>query len=342
MKIGVTFGSSTNFPEMLDEIAAYDAAGADAIWLGESYGFDAIGPLGALSQITKGALLGPGIVSAYSRTPALLAQSALTLDALSGGRAVLGLGASGPAVIEGWHGVPYERPVARMAAIIDICRRVWAREVATGSRLYPVPINSRRALKVMATGPRTKIPIYIAALGAASVQMTARKADGWSSVMFWPERADGVWGNALREGHSRRSEDLAALQIVAPAHVAIDSDQTDQQWDALRAHTAHYVGGMGPRGQNFYHDVLSRYGLGIEADRIADLYLDKQREQAAAAVPQEYLDGVALIGTREHVRQRLQVYADAGVSMLNVTLAGSTSDERIAQLRLVRELAAGL
>lgn len=341
MKIGVTFPSSTDFPAMIAEIAAYDAAGVDAIWLGESYGFDAIGPLGALSQVTSSAQLGTGIISVYSRTPSLIAQSALTLDALSGGRAVLGLGASGPAVIEGWHGVEYERPVARISATIDICRRIWKREPATGSPVYPLPMDGRRALKVMAHGPRSAIPIYIAALGPKSVRMTARKADGWTATMFWPERANEVWGAALTEGAAQRDPDLAPLQIVAPAYVAVEQDM-DAHLDRLRAHTAHYVGGMGPRGQNFYHEVLSRYGLGAAADRIADLYAAKQRTEAAAAVPQEYLDGVALIGSRDQVAARLAAYARAGVEMLNVTLAGETIEDRVAQLQIIKTLAASL
>lgn len=341
MKIGVTFPSSTDFPAMIAEIAAYDAAGVDAIWLGESYGFDAITPLGALSALTSQALLGTGIVSVYSRTPSMLAQTALTLDALSGGRAVLGLGASGPAVIEGWHGIPYERPLGRISATIDICRRIWNREPATGADAYPLPVNDRRPLKIMARGPRSTIPIYVAALGPQSVRLTARKADGWTATMFWPERAADVWGEALDQGGARRRESLAPLQIVAPAHVAIENDQ-EAHLARLRAHTAHYVGGMGPRGQNFYYDVLAQYGFGSEADRVAEFYLGKQKEDAAAAVPEEYLHGVALIGSRSHVADRLAAYARAGVGMLNVTLAGDTVDERVAQLRLVKELAAAL
>lgn len=341
MKIGVTFPSSTDFPAMIGEIAQYDAAGADAIWLGESYGFDAVSALGALTQVSRHALLGTGIVSVYSRTPAMLAQTALTLDALSGGRAVLGIGASGPAVIEGWHGVRYERPVDRIAATIDICRRVIGRERVTGADAYPIPVNDRRPLKAMARGPRTRIPIYVAALGQRSVRMTARKADGWSAMMFWPERAGDVWGAALRRGGAQRDADLAPLEIVAPAHVAIEHDE-QAHLQRLRAHTAHYVAAMGPRGQNFYHDVLTRYGFGAAADEVTDLYLDRQQDRAAAAVPQEYLDGISLIGSRQRVAERVAAYAAAGVTMLNVALGGDTVQERVAQLRLLKEIAAPL
>ena len=341
MKIGVTFPSSTDFPAMIAEIAEYDANGVDAIWLGESYGFDAVAPLGALSQVTSNAQLGTGIVSVYSRTPSMLAQTALTLDALSGGRAVLGLGASGPAVIEGWHGVPYDRPLGKISATIDICRRIWNREPATGASAYPLPLNERRALKIMARGPRSAIPIYVAALGPQSVRMTARKADGWTATMFWPEKAGQVWGEALDEGTAQRHEGLGPLEIVAPAYVAIEHDE-QAHVDRLRAHTAHYVGGMGPRGQNFYHEVMTQYGYGTAADRVADLYLAKQKAEAAAAVPQEYIDGVSLIGSRERVSERLEAFAKAGVSMLNVTLTGESLEDRVAQLRLVKDLAAAL
>lgn len=341
MQIGVTFPSSTDFPATLAEMAAYDAAGVDAIWLGESYGFDALTPLGALTQLTSRALLGTGIVSAYSRTPTALAQSAYTLDALSDGRAVLGLGASGPAVIEGWHGVAYQSPVARISDTIDLCRKIWRREQAVGLGTHPVPVNQRRPLKIMAQGARSEIPIYVAALGTRSVQMTATKADGWLAMMFWPERAGEVWGEALASGAAARSDELQPLRIVAPAYVAIESDEAEHL-QRLRAHTAHYVGGMGPRGQNFYHEVLCRYGLEADADRIAELYLDKRRDEAADAVPDDYLHGVSLIGSRRHVEQRLRAYAAAGVSMLNVTLAGQTVDERVEQLTLLKELATGI
>lgn len=341
MKIGVTFPSSTDFPALIDEIAQYDAAGVDAIWLGESYGFDAVTPLGALSQVTTKAQLGTGIVPVYSRTPSLLAQTAATLDALSGGRAALGLGASGPAVIEGWHGVTYATPVDRISETIDICRKIWARELATGGSAYPLPANDRRALKLMARPPRTTIPIYVAALGPRSVRMTARKADGWLSTMFWPERAADIWGTHLERGAAARHDGLSPLEIVAPAYVAIENDE-EAHLARLRAHTAHYVGGMGPRGQNYYHDLMAQYGLASAADHITDLYLGKQKESAAAAVPEEYLDGVALIGSRTRVTERLHAYARAGVGMLNVTLAGETVADRVAQLRLLKELATHL
>lgn len=341
MRIGVTYSSATDFSSIIDDVVAFENAGIDAVWLGESYGYDAISALGALAQATSRIQVGSGIIPLYSRTPALIAQTAAGLDAISGGRAALGLGASGPAVIEGWHGVPYDAPVGRTREIVHICRSVWKRERLEHHGRYEIPlankISPRRPLKLIAKPPREQIPIYIAALGKRNVELTAEVANGWIPAFFWPDKCEHVWGSALAKGKSKRSVDLGPLEIVTAAHLAI-GDDVAAYVDSQRPFVAHYIGGMGPRGQNFYNDIAVSYGFPDEAAKIQDLYLDGKKSEAEAAVPSALLDGISLIGPEALVRERLQVYADVGVSMINVTPAGTSIDEKCLHINSLRRL----
>ena len=341
MRIGVTYPSSTDFPRIIEDVVAFEKAGIDAVWLGESYGYDAVSALGALAHATERIQIGPGIIPLYSRTPTLIAQTAAGLDALSGGRAALGLGASGPAVIEGWHGVAYDAPVARTREIIEICRSVWKRERLEHSGRYEIPFQNettpRRPLKLMAKPPRQQIPIYIAALGQRNVALAAEVAEGWLPTFFWPDKCEQVWGNALSTGNAKRSDDLGPLETVTAAHLAIGDDVAEHINDQ-RPLLAHYIGGMGPRGQNFYNDLAVSYGFGGEAKAIQDLYLDGQKAEAQAAVPMEMLKGISLIGQEGLVKERLQVYVAAGVTMINVTPSGSSVEEKSSHIRKLRQL----
>lgn len=339
MRIGVTYSSATNFPTIIDEVVAFENAGIDAVWLGESYGYDAVTALGALAQATTRIQVGPGIIPLYTRTPALIAQTAAGLDAISGGRAALGLGASGPAVIEGWHGVPYDAPVARTREIIEICRAVWKRERLENHGRYEIPLpnetSPRRPLKLIAKPPREQIPVYVAALGERNVALAAEVADGWLPTFFWPDKCEQVWGSALAKGKAKRPVDLGTMEIVTAAHLAI-GDDVAAYVDDQRPFVAHYVGGMGPRGQNFYNDLAVSYGFPDEAAEIQDYYLDGQKNAAEAAVPSELLEGISLVGPEALVRDRLRVYADAGVTMINVKPAGKSIDEKCAHIRNLR------
>ncbi|WP_153502762.1 LLM class flavin-dependent oxidoreductase [Cumulibacter manganitolerans] len=338
MRIAVTYGSSTDFPAVIDDVVAYEEAGIDAVWLGESYGYDAISSLGALAYATSRIQIGSGIIPVHTRSAPLIAQTAAGLDALSGGRFALGIGTSGPAVVEGWHGRAYAAPVRTVAETIQVCRAAWARERVANDFLG-VPAGDRRPLKMMARPPRADIPIFVAGLGPRSVRSLAAHADGWLTVMFWPERAQSVWGEQLAEGSARRSADLAPLQITAPVYVAIDPDDDSHEL-AMRQNAAHYVSVMGPPRDNFYYDLMCRYGLQAEADAVTEAYLAKDVERAARLVPDEFVAATSLIGSAEHVRERVEAFAAAGVTMLNTTLAGESRQERIEQLRRLRAITA--
>jgi len=304
-----------------------EKAGVDVAWVAEAYGFDAPTLLGYLAARTERMLIGPGILPIYSRTPALIAQTAAGLDAVSGGRCLLGLGASGPQVIEGWHGVRYDRPVARTREIVEICRQVWRRETVTHQGLYQLPLppgegtGLGKPLKLLTRPVRDRIPIYIASLGDKNVELTAEIAEGWLPIFYIPEKAEQVWGSALAAGLARRTPDLGQLEIAAGGLLAIGEDVAGLR-EAARANAALYIGGMGARGKNFYNDLARRYGYEREAAQVQDLYLDGRHRDAEAAVPAEFLELTNLIGPAGYVRERLDAFRAAGVTMVNVLPIG--------------------
>ena len=309
-------------------VANLERAGLDLVWVAEPYGFDAPTMLGYLAAVTSTVQLGAGILPIYSRTPALTAMTAAGLDRLSGGRAVLGLGASGPQVIEGWHGVPYDHPVGRTREVIDICRQVWRRErLSYNGTFYQVPLPAGagtglgKPLKLIGEPVRPDIPVYLAALGAKNVQLAAETAQGWLPVLFAPSLAHKVWGEALRAGAARRPPDLGELQICAGGIVAIGEDAAVQR-DLARPQLALYIGGMGARGRNFYNELFRRYGYEAEAERIQELFLAGHRREAEAAIPASFLEEVTVCGPASYVRERLAAYHQAGVTVFNVEPAG--------------------
>ncbi|HEX3426818.1 MAG TPA: LLM class F420-dependent oxidoreductase [Acidimicrobiales bacterium] len=323
MKLAVPLSYAASVKEAADQAVAFEKAGADIVWVAEAYGFDAPTQMGYLAARTERIQIGSGILPIYSRTPALLAQTAAGLDALSGGRAILGLGASGPQVIEGWHGVPYDRPLERTREIIGICRRVWRREVLTNDGLYPLPLPAGQGtglgkpLKLLTHPVRPSIPIWVAALGPKNVEMTAQIADGWLPILYMPELAGRVWGEALSKGAANRAADLGALEVCAGGLVAV-GDGVEGIRDFARPSVALYVGGMGARGRNFYNTLVQRYGFEAEAARVQDLYLDGKKEEAAAAVPAELLEKTSLVGSEGYVRERIAAFKESGVTVLNV------------------------
>ncbi|MCZ7424569.1 LLM class F420-dependent oxidoreductase [Micromonospora sp. WMMA1949] len=335
MRIGTTLAYAADPRSGADEVAAWEQDGLDVIWVSEAYGFDAPTVMGYLAARTSRAHIGSAILPIFSRTPALLAQTAAGLDAMSGGRAILGLGASGPQVIEGWHGVAYDRPLARTREVIDICRRVWRRETLTNDGLYRLPLppgegtGLGKPLKILTHPVRDRIPIHVASLGDRNVRMTAEIADGWLPFLYDPARAGDVWGAALAAGRAKRSADLGPLDVVAGGPLAIGPDVTGLR-DLARPLVALYVGGMGAKGRNFYHDLLCRYGYATEADRIQELYLAGRKAEAAAAVPAELLERTSLIGPESYVRDRVQEYRDAGVTILNVAPLGEDPRRLVA------------
>jgi F420-dependent oxidoreductase-like protein len=284
--------------------------------------------------------LGAGIFPIYSRTPALLAQTAAGLDELSSGRALLGLGASGPQVVEGFHGVVYDRPLQRTREIIEICRKVWRREILEyQGKAYTLPMPAdqgtglAKALKLSTHPVRDQIPIYLASLGERSVELTAELADGWLPIFYWPERADTIWGEALGRGYAKRDSSLGPLEIVAGGMLAI-GEGLESMRDHERPHLALYIGGMGARGKNFYNDLACQYGFEREAAEIQDLYLAGHKQDAAAIIPQAMLDGLSLIGTEAFVRERVEAHQAAGVTWLDVTPIG---EDPYGDVRRVKE-----
>jgi F420-dependent oxidoreductase-like protein len=322
----------------IDNIGELERNGLDIIWVGEPYGFDAPTTLAYLAARTTRVHLGAGILPIYTRTPTLTAMTAAGLDFLSGGRAILGLGASGPQVIEGWHGLAYDRPLQRTREIVDISRQVWRRErVEHDGPIYRLPlppgagVGVGKALKMIVPPLRPDIPIYIAALGAKTVEYTASAAEGWLPLFFAPSRAGDVWGAALAAGRAKRPDHLDPLEICAGGIVAIGDDEEHKR-DLARGHIALYVGGMGARGHNFYNDLFAAYGYEQEAKQIQDLYLDGKKREAESAIPEAFLEEVSLCGPAGYVKERLAEYREAGVTVINVDPSGSDPVRTIAEL----------
>ena len=321
-----------------------ESAGVDMVWVSELYSFDAVSILGYLAAVTERMELASGILPLYSRTPTLMGMPAAGLDAVSGGRFVLGLGASGPQVIEGWHGVPYVKPLTATRETIDICRLVWARErVVYDGELYTLPLppdqgtGLGKPLKLINHPVRSRIPIYLASLGHKNVELTAELADGWLPVFFHPDKAGDVWGDDLAAGAAKRPADLAPLEIVAGGIVSVcDEDQAAGLRNAGRGMTALYVGGMGAKGKNFYNNIFCRYGYEEEAEKIQDLYLDGKKAEAEALVPDEFLDAVAMVGDEGKVRERIEAYRAAGVTRLSIA---PVAEDRLALVEKIREWA---
>jgi F420-dependent oxidoreductase-like protein len=309
-------------------VADLERAGLDMVWVGEPYGFDAPTTLGYLAASTRTVQLAAGILPIYSRTPALTAMTAAGLDRLSGGRAVLGLGASGPQVIEGWHGVPYDHPVGRTREVIDICRKVWRREwVEYDGTYYQIPLPAGagtglgKPLKLIGEPVRADIPIYVAALGAKNVELAAEAAQGWLPLFFAPTLAGEVWGPALKAGLARRSPELGELQICAGGIAAVGEDAASLR-DLARPQLALYLGGMGAKGQNFYNDLFRRYGYEREAAQIQELFLAGRRRDAETAIPSAFLEEVTLCGPASYLSDRIAAYREAGVTVLNIEPVG--------------------
>ena len=338
MRLGSGIGRD-NPAALAKRAQSLEKAGVEVLWASELYGFDGVSLMGFLACATETVQIGSSILPFYSRTPTLLAMSAAGIDALSGGRCILGIGSSGPQVIEGFHGVPFDAPVGRVEEIIDICRTVWRREpIHHNGRHYQIPLppgeglGLGKPLKMIDHPVRDRIPIFVASLGPKNVESTARYADGWLPIFFWPERVGEVWGEPLARGAKQRDPSLDPLEIVAGGTVAI-GDDLEELRQAARPQLALYIGGMGAADMNFYNDLACRYGLEDAAKRIQELYLDGHKEEAAREVPQELIDSTSMIGPAGYVRDRLAAYKEAGVTILNARIAGPDRDRTISQLR---------
>jgi F420-dependent oxidoreductase-like protein len=330
------------FAESARQAAELEKVGLDIVWVAEAYGYDAPSLMGYLAAKTERVEIGAAILPIYSRTPTLIAMTAAGVDALSGGRCVLGLGASGPQVIEGFHGVPYDKPLARTREIIEICRKVWAREapLTHDGNVFHIPLPEGqgtglgKALKIIGHPVRNRIPIWVAALGEKNVAMTAEVADGWLPIFFVPEKFKSVFGEAMAAGAAKRDPSLAPLQISAGGILAIGEESEVAAIRNLgRGAAALYIGGMGAKGKNFYNALACRYGYEEEAAAIQELYLSGKKEEAAALVPDELLEATSLCGPEGYIKERLAAFAEVGVTHLNVTPVGGDPVAMIEKVR---------
>ena len=342
MRLGASIGRAD--PATLRKRATdFENAGIDVLWVAELYGFDGPSLMGFLAASTQRVQIGSAILPFYSRSPALLAMTAAGVDALSGGRCILGIGASGPQVIEGFHGLPFDSPVGRAEEIIEICRTIWRREPLTHlGRRYQIPLPEDRGLglgkplKLIDHPVRDAIPIFVAASGPRNVENAARVADGWIPIFYWPERAGDVWAEPLAKGLAGRDPSLGRLEVAVSTTVAI-GEHIEHLRDMVRPQLALYVGGMGAREMNFYNDLACRYGLAGPARQIQDLYLSGLKDEAAAAVPTELVEGTTMIGPLGLIRDRLAAYREAGVTILNVRPVGPDPLGTIAAVRELME-----
>ncbi|BBX33352.1 LLM class F420-dependent oxidoreductase [Mycolicibacterium mageritense] len=344
MRIGLGINYAGGFKEVAAEVADLERAGLDIVFVPEAYSFDAVSALGYLAASTERVQLASGIMQLYTRTPTLTAMTAAGLDYVSDGRFVLGLGASGPQVIEGFHGVPYDAPIGRTREVVEICRAVWRRErLQYAGKYYTVPLPADqgtglgKSLKLINEPVRERIPVLLAALGPKNVELAAEIAEGWQPIFFLPEKAQDVWGDALRAGKANRDPALGELDVYAGPVLAI-GDDVEPLREFVKPHLALYIGGMGAKGKNFYHALATSYGYGAEADRIQELYLAGDKEAAAKVVPDDLVRDVSLIGSAGFVKERIAAFREAGVTTLNVVPIAATPAERVKLIEQLRNL----
>ena len=340
MRLGLMlgyWGLGLTAEDQIELVREAEAAGFHSVWTAEAYGSDAATPLAWFAAQTQRIRLGAAILQIPGRSPAMTAMTAVTLDHLSGGRFSLGLGTSGPQVAEGWHGQRFAHQLARTREYVEIVRKALARERLTydGEQFkLPLPDGPGKALKLMIAPVQERMPIYIAAIGPKNTQLVGEIADGWLPVFFSPEHV-GDSRALLERGAARSGSSLDDFDIAPTVRVAIDDD-IDSARDVMRPFIALYVGGMGSREKNFYNQLVCRYGFEDAAAEIQQLYLEGKKQEAAAAIPPELIDQVTMCGPRERVRERLEVYREAGVGTL---IASVMAPDPLARKRTIRELA---
>src|SRR6201991_3763126 len=344
MRIGIALDYSRGFHEAVDRIVELEKSGIDVAVVAEAYSYDAISQLGYLAAKTSTVELATGVVPIYIRTPSLLAMTAAGLDFVSDGRFRLGIGTSGPQVMEGFHGVAFDAPIGRTREVVEICRKVWRRErVQYDGKYYQLPLPADRGtglgkpLQLINQPVRERIPITIAALGPKNVELTAEIAEGWQPVFYLPDKAASVWGEALAAGAAKRDPALGPLDIMVHASTAI-GDNVEERLAWVKPQLALYIGGMGAKGRNFYHNLATRYGYGEVADKIQELYLSGRKREATDLVPDELVRAMSLVGPRGFVSERLAAFAEAGVTTLLVSPAATDADESVRYVTEVLQL----
>jgi F420-dependent oxidoreductase-like protein len=344
MKLGVHigyWGLGLSSQDQLEIVQEAEKLGYDSVWAAEAYGSDTATVLAWLAGQTSKIRLGAGIFQMPARSAAMTAMTAATIDQLSNGRMIVGIGSSGPQVAEGWHGQRFAKQLQRTREYVAVVRMALARERVEfkGETLeLPLPDGPGKALKLTISTVQEQIPVYLAAIGPKNTALAGEIADGWIPTLFSPEHVSEL-RPLLQEGADRSRRSLENFDIAPTVNVFVTDDLKAAR-DAMRPFIALYVGGMGSRKQNFYNNLVCRYGFEAEAKVIQDLYLEGKREEAMAAIPDGLIDMVSLCGPKDVVRERLAIYREAGVGTLGITPIAFTRDARLEQLRLVAELSA--
>jgi F420-dependent oxidoreductase-like protein len=340
MRLGINLGywGAGNDADNLQLAQEADRLGYDVAWVAEAYGSDAPTVLAWVGAQTSRIDIGSAVMQIPARTPAATAMTAATLDTLSGGRFRLGLGVSGPQVSEGWHGVRFAKPLARTQEYVEIVRKALRRERLEYQGEHwtlPLPDGPGKAIKLTVHPVREEIPIYLASVGPKNLELTGRIADGWLAIFFSPEHA-GASLDHVRAGRAAAGKEMAGFDVVPTVPIAF-GDDLDALAAPIRAYAALYVGGMGSREQNFYNALACRMGFEEEAAKVQELYLAKEYQAAAQAVPREFIDATSLIGPPERIRDRMHAYAEAGVTTLTVVPFAATLQERLDIVRQAAE-----
>lgn len=344
MRLGLNIGYfGTAIADDFTLIATAEDLGFDSVWTAEAYGADAVTPLAWVAARTDRIRIGSAVLQMPARTPGMTAMTASTLDIMSNGRFLLGLGVSGPQVVEGWHGQPYRKPLGMTREYVAILRKMFARDepVAIDGVHYQLPYMGEDAsglgkpLKLMHKPKNPDLPIYVAAIGPRNVQLTAEIADGWLPVFLSPQRVSEVYGDSLATGFELSEETNKAERFdIAPTLGALVTDDLDSGRLSMKPFIALYIGGMGARNRNFYNDLACRYGYEQAAEQIQDLYLSGKKMEATMAVPDGLVDELTLVGSKERVADRLDVWREAGVTTMIVNTTDIPTMRTLAELVL--------
>ncbi len=339
MRLGLMVGYAAGKIDLpVELVQEADRLGVYAVWTSEAYGSDAVTPLAWLGAQTKNIKLGTAIMQMPGRTPANTAMTAMTLNQLSNGRMLLGLGLSGPQVVEGWHGMSYKRPLTRTREYVEILHKIFQREerLTYDGKIYQIPYRGDDATGLgkplkSTLKAQPDIPIYLAAIGPQNVTLTAEIADGWLPIFFSPQKYDEIYKPYIDAGLTKAGKKMADFDI-APTVSVVLTDNLDIGYNMLRPLLALYIGGMGAKGKNFYNDLAVRYGYADAAAKIQELYLSRRQGEAMMAVPNELIDDVALVGTRERIKERLQLWLDSPVTTLNMTVFNTETLQTMVEL----------
>lgn len=343
MRLGIMAGySGAKIDLPMDIILEADRLGYYSVWTSEAYGSDAITPLAWIGALTKQIKLGTAIMQMPARTPAMTAMTAITLDQLSGGRMLLGLGLSGPQVVEGWHGRVYGKPLSKSREYVQILRQILVREapLVHDGEHFQIPYQGKDAtglgkpLKSIIHG-RPDMPIYLASIGPKNVTLTAEIADGWLPIFFSPTSYSQTYQHYIDTGFEKAGQGKSIENFdIAPSVTVIVEDNLEMAYNQVKPMLALYIGGMGAKGKNFYFDLACRYGFESEAEVIQDAYLAGNKGEAVMAVPNDLVDAVALVGSKDRIKDRVQLWKDSPITTMNITVFDVDAVRFMAELVL--------